>query len=313
MKMKRACEATGLTERAIRLYLSKGLISPGQTNGLLDFSPVDIQHLHDIAVLRRYDFTIEQIANMIHHAGMIGDILSIRLAEAKSDMQHEYEVCQVLGGLTGTPLGSLHDVAERIRQQCAEPPTPDFGRCDEITDEERQQQRLVALQSLSRQEKTAQWRGRLIAAACAVLVLVAAAVVYLMRMRVSGYISVSPVTVEAVYPNWQGTFRIGSEQAAETLGREVITVAFRNAANPLEPLKPGMQFDHACQLTVQLRNLDLLLMGINPLQTMQTRSEDINDEWMRYVLQTLFARERVERARLVIRGYTGMKPLLHGE
>ena len=53
MKMKKACEATSLTERAIRLYIAKGLITPGQKDGLIDFSPEDIQHLRDISCLRQ--------------------------------------------------------------------------------------------------------------------------------------------------------------------------------------------------------------------------------------------------------------------
>ena len=53
MKMKKACEATFLTERAIRLYISKGLITPRQVNGQIDFSPEDIILLQDIALFRQ--------------------------------------------------------------------------------------------------------------------------------------------------------------------------------------------------------------------------------------------------------------------
>ena len=92
MKMKKACEATGLTERAIRLYLSKNLIAPSQVNGMLDFTPEDIQQLRDIAVLRQFDFPLEQIAAIVGDAGGIGGILQCRLELARAERVHNAEV-----------------------------------------------------------------------------------------------------------------------------------------------------------------------------------------------------------------------------
>lgn len=61
MKIKEAALATGLTERAIRLYEEHGLISPSVTvkNGrdFRDYTEENITRLKTIAALRRALFT----------------------------------------------------------------------------------------------------------------------------------------------------------------------------------------------------------------------------------------------------------------
>ena len=68
MKMKEICEATGLTERAVRFYVQEQLLTPhAQRRGgrtWLDFSAADVERLQAIAVLRRAGFTIEEIRSM---------------------------------------------------------------------------------------------------------------------------------------------------------------------------------------------------------------------------------------------------------
>ena len=53
MQMKEVCSRTGLTERTVRFYIEKGLLSPGRSwrNGreYLDFSEGDIRALERIA------------------------------------------------------------------------------------------------------------------------------------------------------------------------------------------------------------------------------------------------------------------------
>ncbi|MBQ2758515.1 MAG: MerR family transcriptional regulator [Clostridia bacterium] len=66
MKIKAVCEITGLSDRTVRYYVEEGLITPSYTENYLgrktfDFSEIDIKELSDIAVLRKFDFTIEEI------------------------------------------------------------------------------------------------------------------------------------------------------------------------------------------------------------------------------------------------------------
>lgn len=66
MKMKEVCEKTGLTDRAVRLYIENGLVSPrynesyaGRRN--IDFSDTDVDILKEIATLRKASFSIAEI------------------------------------------------------------------------------------------------------------------------------------------------------------------------------------------------------------------------------------------------------------
>ena len=66
MKIKEVIAATGLTDRAIRLYIEHGLLLPdtkesysGRRN--IEFSPEDVEKLTAISTLRRAGFSIAQI------------------------------------------------------------------------------------------------------------------------------------------------------------------------------------------------------------------------------------------------------------
>lgn len=81
MKIKTVCELTGLTDRTIRYYIEEKLISPLYTENYLgrktyNFSDRDIKDLNDIAVLRKFDFTLEEIKSVINDAGTSKEILS---------------------------------------------------------------------------------------------------------------------------------------------------------------------------------------------------------------------------------------------
>lgn len=312
MKMKRACETTGLTERAIRLYLSKQLLAPGQVNGILDFSAEDIQRLRDIAVLRQFDFTIEQIAGMAADPAAIQEILRARMDDTRADVEHVNEVNDVLGKLEVEACSSLHMVADQIRERRMRSPELYFCQFDEITDEERRLQRQEAINEVSVMERRSGLLRRLVTAVCLVLAVCLAAGVYLAQTRVEGFVSLSPMTVTKVHGRMlmiedvMVTVQTSNGETVQALGTDTITVPYSPYSRQLEA---GMTLDNACQLTIRLTNMDLLRMGINPLQTMHTRNKEINDAWMRYVLQTLFAQDYVNNVTLVVREYTGLQPI----
>ena len=66
LKIKEVIEKTGLTDRAVRLYIEHGLVTPenqksytGRNN--YNFTQADIDCLEKIAMLRKADFSLEQI------------------------------------------------------------------------------------------------------------------------------------------------------------------------------------------------------------------------------------------------------------
>ena len=312
MKMKKACEATALTERAIRLYISKGLIVPQQKDGLIDFSPEDIRLLKDIALLRHLDFSMEQLAGMLGEAKEIPAILAARKAAAHSAAEHSAEVYRLLDGMENETYAHIHAVADMLRGRLVSP-EPCFTQFDELTDAERQREREQALKSIVRQH----WRRLLICCLSVTLVLAAALWVFLRWPRIDGYINLAPVEVVSVQGD-RATFRILNEEMSTVLGRDIITVPHLPEGFPPadmwlhrnEKLLRGEVFQEDCQLLVQLTNLDLLCMGINPLRIYSGKGVIGHDDWIVHILQTMFEDGTSDDACLMINYFVKREPLL---
>ena len=70
MKIKAVCDLTGLTARTVRVYIDEQLIAPEFTENYLgrrsfEFSQSDIATLQNIATLRKYGFSIDEIRNIL--------------------------------------------------------------------------------------------------------------------------------------------------------------------------------------------------------------------------------------------------------
>ena len=316
MKMKKACEATALTERAVRLYISKGLIVPRQREGLIDFSPEDIRLLQDIALLRQMDFTIEQIAGMIGRAEDIPSILAARMDAARASADHEQEVLALLTALEPESCISLHGLADGIRTSRVIPAL-NFTQFDEITDEERRQESLSASKAVDRQQKQQRLLRGLGWTASILMVLIVLAAVSLTQIRVEGYISVSPITVLEVKGEL-ATFRTGNEQAVPVLGRDTITVPYVVDGFNTDmrdkwgrpAVAAGETIDHACLLKIRLTWGDLLRLGISPLQDFDPPSVQRHNEWMALILRAVLEDGEEDDCVLWLREYAATKPLL---
>ena len=80
MRMKEVCEKTGLTDRAIRLYMENGLVVPRQESNYMGrrsfvFSEEDVRVLEAVATLRRANFSIAEIAQMQQLPESLPDII----------------------------------------------------------------------------------------------------------------------------------------------------------------------------------------------------------------------------------------------
>ena len=79
MKIKEVCKKTGLTDRAIRFYIEKGLLTTDTllVNGRInrDYTEDDILLLQDISTLRKAGFSIQDILDMQNSARDINDII----------------------------------------------------------------------------------------------------------------------------------------------------------------------------------------------------------------------------------------------
>lgn len=331
MKMKKACEATSLTERAIRLYISKGLITPRQKDGLIDFSPEDVQRLQDIALLRQADFSMEQIARMLANASDIPAILAARSDAARAGAEHESELYGILTALEPGEMINLHTLSDGIRARRIIP-APDFARFDEISDESRQAETHFARREVAHQQKRQHLLHCLGWILFITAVLLVAAQFFLSRVRIEGYIQLAPVTVLSVEEDC-ATFRIGNEQALAVLGRDVITVPYcvdgvppdgfalwgitaPSAGDVFLPGKgaptqtPEEVLDEGCKLAVRLTVGDLLRLGISPLQDFSPDSAQRQNEWVMFILHVLFEDGRSDECTLWLRYPPSVRPLL---
>ena len=127
MKIKSVCELTGLTDRTIRYYIEEKLISPVYTENYLgrktyNFSERDIKDLNDITVLRKFDFTLEEIKSVINDAEASKEILSNvkgRTAQAVLDGQSKLSV---LSQISTEKTYTVAELAEELSKASVDLP-----------------------------------------------------------------------------------------------------------------------------------------------------------------------------------------------
>ena len=118
MRIKEAALATGLTERAIRLYEQHGLISPVITdkNGrdFRDYTDADVTKLKTVAALRRALFTIDEIKTMDASPDTIPEILSAHRKRMHIDFQNLSYLVDHIDRVDGDAVSSAEELASAI-------------------------------------------------------------------------------------------------------------------------------------------------------------------------------------------------------
>ena len=120
MKMKEVCERTGLTERAVRLYCEKGLISPEtytqNEREYLVFHERDEKALRCIATLRAADFTLEEIRTMQNEPFLIEKTVREHTAKLMRESAEKLELCGRLQALDPAKLRDIVDLADELSE-----------------------------------------------------------------------------------------------------------------------------------------------------------------------------------------------------
>lgn len=115
MRMKAVCEATGLTDRAVRYYISEGLIDPDYTENYTgrrtyDFSESDIRQLQDITVLRKFEFTVAEIRSMLQDPAQIEPTVAALRERKRLEIAEEQALLDALERLTD-PCANVAELA----------------------------------------------------------------------------------------------------------------------------------------------------------------------------------------------------------
>ena len=118
MKIKEAAAYCGLTEKAIRLYESKGLICPRteEKNGRLyrEYDADTIRALLTVGTLRRAGFSMEQISIMQTQPERIPEVFALYREEVRENAQRMAALSIAMDSLTEGELPSLDEFANRL-------------------------------------------------------------------------------------------------------------------------------------------------------------------------------------------------------
>ncbi len=101
MKIKEVIEKTGLSDRAIRLYIDEGLTAPRIEESYsgrksIDFSESDVERLKNVALLRKAGFSISDIKSMVDNNSAAKDIIEKFIEQTESNIAHETEIVEKL-------------------------------------------------------------------------------------------------------------------------------------------------------------------------------------------------------------------------
>ncbi|MBQ8015648.1 MAG: MerR family transcriptional regulator [Clostridia bacterium] len=124
MKIKEVIEKTGLTDRAIRLYIDEGLALPSIAESYsgrksIDFSENDVERLKNVALLRKAGFSIAEIKSMVDDNSTAKNIVEKFIERTKDNIAHETVIVEKLKGISfdeevtiGTICNSLSETVE---------------------------------------------------------------------------------------------------------------------------------------------------------------------------------------------------------
>ena len=125
MKIKEICEKTGLTDRTVRYYIEEALISPFYTENYLgrksfDFSEQDVERLKDIATLRVFGFTVEEIKYILGGNGECRQIVEAVKRRTEESLDENKRRLNVLASLDSLEEGDIDALAKKLSTSAAE-------------------------------------------------------------------------------------------------------------------------------------------------------------------------------------------------
>lgn len=129
MKIKEVIEKTGLTDRAIRLYIDEGLVLPNIEESYsgrksIDFSPEDINRLNNIALLRKAGFSIPEIKSIAENKESAKKIIEDFIEQTEQNIKHDTEVIEKLKSISSDEDITLETICESLSETVRENEVP---------------------------------------------------------------------------------------------------------------------------------------------------------------------------------------------
>ncbi len=119
MKIKQVIAETGLTDRAIRLYIENDLVKPecdenynGRKN--IDFSETDVANLKNIALLRKADFSIQEIKALQMGGETAQQTVKDYIKRTNEKIQFNTEIIEKIGTLADEENITVETICEKL-------------------------------------------------------------------------------------------------------------------------------------------------------------------------------------------------------
>lgn len=119
MKIKQVIKETGLTDRAIRLYIENDLVKPEcdeNYNGRksIDFSENDVEQLKNIALLRKADFSIPEIKALQMGGETAQQTIKEYISKTNEKIEFNTEIIEKIGTLADEENITIEIICERL-------------------------------------------------------------------------------------------------------------------------------------------------------------------------------------------------------
>ena len=184
MKMKEIVSRTGLSERTIRYYEDRGLITPEtyRYNGRTyhDYSEDNISEIQRIITLRQADFTLDEIQTMTLSPEQIPAILEhhhTRIQDAQAELN-------TLLKLNALHADSVSELVEQVHQALHHDPdyqpAMHFGQYDPETEQEKE---IAIKRHKIREQTKSSWKNTVIIMLALCLIVLAAITLYLLTQE----------------------------------------------------------------------------------------------------------------------------------
>lgn len=129
MKIKEVIEKTGLTDRAVRLYIDEGLAVPNIEESYsgrksIDFSESDVERLKNVALLRKAGFSIADIKSMVDDNSTAKNIIEKFIEQTENNIAHETEIVEKLKGISFDEEVTFETICESLSATVEEKKIP---------------------------------------------------------------------------------------------------------------------------------------------------------------------------------------------
>lgn len=140
MKIKTVMEITGLTDRAIRLYIDNGLVAPdisenhaGRKN--IEFSDRDVSLLNNIALLRKAGFSISDIKTLLTDKTQARSVVDSFIESADKEIENKAEIVARLKSIDAEKTINADTVCQALSASVSSVKMPDEDMMHSARDE----------------------------------------------------------------------------------------------------------------------------------------------------------------------------------